>query len=1091
MRNLKKFLALVMAMVMAFSLMVTANAATTGPQFDDAKDVTPAFEEAVDVLVGMKVFQGDEGGFRPASNITRAEVAVLIYRLATGDTGIEKVELYNTQHPFTDVKADDWFAGYVGYCWNAGYIKGTTKTTFNPYAQVTGYEVLAMILRAVGYDKNDEFTGGDWIVKVSATAQQRGILKDVKSTHYGNTLHLASRRDVVASLLFNAAIVPQVVYTPAFGYQTTGMNNSTLVNPVGGRENDTLGYQNFGLEVNHGIIVANQETGNSNTVIGVTKKDGSHDYNGNDAKPRYADELNADNTVKTALVTVPLKLETGLKEYGHEFRVWFNADDSGAKTVYAYYDKVNKTKLVVAANDSDVMTTNRAEQKLGNIAEAAGFTSVKDVYVSPAFDGFSGLINATGDHTLGAFDSEQNLYVLIANGSNTDLDAVISLNVNSTKINWVDNNALQKTVTIDTLPTNVTDKYVGTAGGPASNTQNATLESKTVGAGNDIVIYQEDLTANSVKGLNDYVVANAIGMMNAHAVSTLPGYTVTGYNLQKPTTKVGHVISYKTDAVGNAAAVPATDAIAYQRSLNPDYVVLDDGTQIKKSPLYYTVDGYHTANPEIPQVWVDMNNDNVADTEAYTARSYRFYLDSNGDYIGAEPIFGETFIYGTYADYSQATSTSTFKYYLTGVNMNGEVVTEEFTHFNNNGMITQNLGALDVYYHNFNQVGDSQNITGIGGTQYKGFVLNNRDLTDGAYVAGGARATTMSPADIGVTTSILNGANDPGTEQAEIADWAAETGVLANTTSGVTTIGKRDAAVGAVEAFRVGTLGYFLTNNTKFIVVSGYGTDTVKPTVYNGIGDLLGSSREVRINAASFASQFAFTTSDYYYAHDGVYSKQIDTIFLPARAVTGIDDGSAFFLSTETPVMYNAIGSNVAKYTMYLDGERQDTWINNFYQSDGTTIETPNNKVHKFFELRATSSTAHDGETIYNAYEIAENRLASYGIINPCQDDGTVAKSIPYSAATRDATVATINGVLYNVSNAKVINLIPANTPAGYDLTYVNSVPELNDLSTIAAQLTGVTGDVAHVYAIQTEANSAVVSAIYVVGLGAPTVITH
>lgn len=102
--------------------------------------MTEEFTEAVDVLSGMDVFQGDPGGtFRPGDNITRAEVAALIYRLATDDTGTEKMDLYTTTHPFTDVGASDWFAGYVGFCWNAGYIKGTTATTFNPYGNVTGY----------------------------------------------------------------------------------------------------------------------------------------------------------------------------------------------------------------------------------------------------------------------------------------------------------------------------------------------------------------------------------------------------------------------------------------------------------------------------------------------------------------------------------------------------------------------------------------------------------------------------------------------------------------------------------------------------------------------------------------------------------------------------------------------------------------------------------------------------------------------------------------------------------------------------------------------------------------------------------------
>ena len=122
MRNLKKFLALVMAMVMAFSLMLSASAANTAKDFDDASSITEAFVEATDVLTGMKVFQGDEGGFRPADTITRAEVAALIYRLATGDVDDVRSGAYANYGNFTDVAESDWFAGYVGYFANAGYI---------------------------------------------------------------------------------------------------------------------------------------------------------------------------------------------------------------------------------------------------------------------------------------------------------------------------------------------------------------------------------------------------------------------------------------------------------------------------------------------------------------------------------------------------------------------------------------------------------------------------------------------------------------------------------------------------------------------------------------------------------------------------------------------------------------------------------------------------------------------------------------------------------------------------------------------------------------------------------------------------------
>ena len=81
MRNLKKVLALVLALVMSLSLVTIANAA----DFTDSDDID--YEEAVAVMSTIGVIEGFENSdgsysYDPDSILTREQAAVFLYRLA-------------------------------------------------------------------------------------------------------------------------------------------------------------------------------------------------------------------------------------------------------------------------------------------------------------------------------------------------------------------------------------------------------------------------------------------------------------------------------------------------------------------------------------------------------------------------------------------------------------------------------------------------------------------------------------------------------------------------------------------------------------------------------------------------------------------------------------------------------------------------------------------------------------------------------------------------------------------------------------------------------------------------------------------------
>ena len=233
---MKKLLAMVLALVMTMSLAVSANAA-----FKDVKDINETYAESAEVLANLGVFKGyEDGSFNPKGDITRAEVAAIVYRIYTGDVKDVQAKNYETYNKFADMAGAGWAKGYIGYCANAAFIKGYPDGNFKPAGKVTGYEALTMILRAVGYDKNNEFTGADWALNVAQIAQKNGILDNVK----GVDLNAPATREVVAELLFRAINVPMVSYTAAFGYQNVGL--STADNKFF-TANKTLGSEVFGL----------------------------------------------------------------------------------------------------------------------------------------------------------------------------------------------------------------------------------------------------------------------------------------------------------------------------------------------------------------------------------------------------------------------------------------------------------------------------------------------------------------------------------------------------------------------------------------------------------------------------------------------------------------------------------------------------------------------------------------------------------------------------------------------------------------------------------------------------------------------------
>ena len=159
---MKKFLSLVLALVMTMSL-VTVSAGAK--DFTDSSKIT--YSEAVDVMSAVKVIDGyAEGDFRPTATLTRGAAAKIICNLILGPTTASA--LVADAAPYKDVPTNHTFAGYIAYCQKEGIISGYADGTFRPANTLTGYAFMKMLLGALGYDSSIEgYTGGkNWSMLV-------------------------------------------------------------------------------------------------------------------------------------------------------------------------------------------------------------------------------------------------------------------------------------------------------------------------------------------------------------------------------------------------------------------------------------------------------------------------------------------------------------------------------------------------------------------------------------------------------------------------------------------------------------------------------------------------------------------------------------------------------------------------------------------------------------------------------------------------------------------------------------------------------------------------------------------------------------
>ncbi len=192
MKTSARFLAMLLAVLMIASAAISVSA------FSDV----PAGAEhavAISVLSQLNIVGGyEDGTFKPEQNVTRAEMAKLVYVLST-----TFVQAGEGKGEFKDVKADNWAAGYISWCAAKNIIGGYGDGNFGPADNVTYDQALKMVAGALGYN--------EWDSKLWPTDVRLKALNELKlgadipeEVKGGDKLTRAQ----VAQIMYNALFAP-------------------------------------------------------------------------------------------------------------------------------------------------------------------------------------------------------------------------------------------------------------------------------------------------------------------------------------------------------------------------------------------------------------------------------------------------------------------------------------------------------------------------------------------------------------------------------------------------------------------------------------------------------------------------------------------------------------------------------------------------------------------------------------------------------------------------------------------------------------------------------------------------------------------
>jgi hypothetical protein len=595
MKNLKKALALVLAIALCFSLVTVAGAANNYDDYADASTVQAEDALAVNIVTGLNIINGKENNKLDLSgNLTRAEAAKILTVLNLGTKLADSVKSSTVDTGFSDTKGN-WASGYIAYCVSQSYLTGSNGK-FDPNGQLTGYAFGKMLLNVLGYGLStkiidgttttvNSYEGSQWAINVAVDGNKIKLFNGVDSDLSG-----AITRVDAMNMVFNALEQANALNKTAL---TAGANNGpvevTAIQPFYALA-DEFEYtkSEAGTTDSFGRPITTYTNGESGS-----------------AKVTYA----------TATSTPAFTFTSAMTE--KEIFAAIGADGiQGSSDKYIVMDKIYEDG-VLAGEAQQIGNTNQYEEKAdcGALADSVVITKNGNWNAAGFGNGVTVEVYAT---------STDNHYIMV---SYHEFIGEVS---NVTKAD--DQTGAKRTVTVDSK----------------------TFETESF-AKKDMVLYTVD--SNGIATMKAAsTVSGTVTKVTSAGVYTIGGveYKLSQCNAGNLGLDVNVTGEWYLDSCNNIIAKKATDntttwlygyLVAYQNSVKADNNLLGTGAtaaaekfQIITSSGEKTVfDGAFTTDSDgnvTKFVWPDAMNDSAIQA-SYTfgikdAQIVRYTLDSNG-----------------------------------------------------------------------------------------------------------------------------------------------------------------------------------------------------------------------------------------------------------------------------------------------------------------------------------------------------------------------------------------------------------------------------------------------------------------------------